>query len=183
MRGESDIFDARDAAAYLKLNEQTVRRLAREKQIPAFKVGGTWRFKKSVLDSWAEAQQDADRARDILVVDDEEPVRDFVRRVLEREGHSVTTASDGAEALELMQDHNPDCVLLDLRMPGMGGPETLKRIREGWGALPVVILTGYPEIALMHRALQYAPITLLAKPVTRDQIVEAVENLLGERGP
>ncbi len=180
MQHETDILDARGAAEYLKLNEQTVRRLAREKQIPAFKVGGSWRFKKSVLDRWAESQHLAGQPRNILVVDDEEPVRDFVRRVLEREGHNVRTAAEGEEALQNMQESEPDCVLLDLRMPGMSGPEVLKNIREDYGQLPVVILTGYPEIALMHRALEYAPITLLAKPVTRDQIVEAVGNLIGE---
>jgi excisionase family DNA binding protein len=183
MTGESDVLDARGAARYLKLNEQTIRRLARESQIPAFKVGGTWRFKQSSLDRWAEAQQTVGGRKEVLVVDDEEPVRDFVRRVLQREDYEVRTAADGAEALRLMNDKAPDCVMLDLRMPGMGGPEALKKIREGWGDVPVVILTGYPEIALMHRALQYAPITLLAKPVTRDQIVEAVENLLGQRSP
>ncbi len=181
MQHESDLLDAREAARYLKLNEQTVRRLARENQIPAFKVGGTWRFKKSVLDRWAEEQHKAPRGRHILVVDDEEPVRDFVRRVLEREGHNVLSASEGGEALAILDDQKVDCVFLDLKMPGMGGPETLKRIREGWGEVPVVILTGYPEIALMHRALQYAPVTLLAKPVTREQISEAVVSLLGNR--
>jgi excisionase family DNA binding protein len=181
MGQDSDVLDAREAARYLKLNEQTVRRLARESQVPAFKVGGTWRFKKSILDRWAESQHLASHAKTVVVVDDEEPIREFVRRVLEQEGYNARTAGDGVEALECMKETPPDCVLLDLKMQGMSGPETLKQIREGWGAVPVVLLTGYPEVALMHRALQYAPITLLAKPVTRDQIVEAVESLLGER--
>ncbi len=179
MANESELLDAREAAVYLKLNEQTVRRLAREKQIPAFKVGGSWRFKRSSLEEWAEEQQTLSEPKRMLVVDDEEPVRDFLSRVLERHGYQVRCAQEGGEALELMAEEVPDCVLLDLKMPGMDGPETLKRIRESYQALPVVILTGYPEIALVHRALQYTPVTLLSKPVTRDEILQAVKTLTG----
>ena len=179
MANERELLDAREAAVYLKLNEQTVRRLARENQIPAFKVGGSWRFKRSSLEEWAEEQQTLNKPKRMLVVDDEEPVRDFLSRVLERHGYQVRCAREGNEALELMEEEVPDCVLLDLKMPGMDGPETLKRIRERYQALPVVILTGYPEIALVHRALQYTPVTLLSKPVTRDEILQAVKTLTG----
>ncbi len=179
MRNESDLLDAREAAGYLKLNEQTVRRLAREKQIPAFKVGGSWRFKRSSLEEWAEKQQTLGPPKKMLIVDDEEPVRDLVSRVLERRGYEVRVAREGSEALQLIEEEVPDCILLDLKMPGMDGPETLKRVRERWENIPVVILTGYPEIALVHRALQYTPVTLLAKPVTRDEILQAVESLMG----
>ncbi|MCD6416688.1 MAG: response regulator [Planctomycetes bacterium] len=182
MLEESDVLDSREAARYLKLNQQTIRRLVRENQIPGFKVGGSWRFKKSVLDRWAESQQQAAQTRRVLVVDDEEPVREYVRRVLEREGYEVLSADDGEGAVNYVENGEPiDCVMLDLRMPGMGGPEALERIRNYKRDIPVVLLTGYPEIALMHRAMQSGPITLLAKPVSRAQILEAVENFLGRK--
>ena len=184
MRGNNanqDVLNAPEASSYLRVNVQTIRRLARDGYIPAFKVGGQWRFKKSTLDEWAGSQHRRPRQRSILVVDDEEPVRDMVRRVLEKAGFKATTAPGGAEALEMMQREVPDAVVLDLKMPGMDGPTTLKEIRTRWQRMPVVILTAYPDSELMSRALQYPPITLLPKPATSVQIVETVNSVLASQ--
>lgn len=181
MADESDVLDAQEAAAYLRINVQTVRRLAREKKLPGFRVGSVWRFKKGFLDRWAELQHARPTRRSILVVDDEEPVREMVRLVLEKAGFRVATASGGAEALELMQRDVPDAVVLDLKMPGMDGPATLGQVRSRWQQMPVVILTGYPDSELMSRALRYPPITLLPKPATSAQIVETVKGVLAAR--
>ncbi len=170
----SDILDAREAAGYLKINEQTVRRLARNGDVPAFKVGGSWRFKKDALDRWAEGQQvngSAGPQGHVLVVDDEEMMRDFVRGALEKSGYEVTTASDGYEALQVMDRSNIDLVFLDLKMPNMSGPDTLRHIRERKNEVPVVILTGYPESDMVTEALEYSPITLLSKPCSVNQIL------------
>ena len=180
MRDSTDILNAGQAAGYLKINKQTLRRLAREGKIPAFKVGGTWRFSVSWLDRWAESQQRGRAQVNILVVDDEPIVRMSVSDVLRRAGFNVATASGGVEALELMRQEVPDLVLLDLKMPGMDGPTTLQKIRQEYGPIPVVILTGYPDSELMNRALSCSPIMLLAKPPTNEQIVETVEK--GLRG-
>jgi len=182
MQNTNDILDARQAAQYLKINEQTIRRLARQKKIPAFRVGGVWRFNKSSLDHWAQQQHLSPGSRNVMVIDDEAAIREIVRRILEGEGFSVTTASGGRQALELMQQHLPDLVLLDLRMPGMDGATVLKEIRRQWGKLPVVILTGYPETNLMKQVLKYSPVTLLTKPFQPEQIIETVQTLLKRPG-
>lgn len=176
-----DVLDARQAAAYLRLNAQTVRRLARQNLLPAFKVGGSWRFRKSSLDRCAESQHRPPRKQGhILVVDDEQAVLDFVRHTLEREGFRVSTAAGGAEALELVRQEAPDLVVLDLKMPGMDGPTTLKEIRKAHAALPVIIITGYPDSDLMAEALRYSPVLLLPKPVPPRQLLEAVRLVLRE---
>jgi len=174
-----DILDAREAARYLKLNEQTIRRLARANKIPAFKVGGSWRFKKDLLDRWVEHQHASGRRRYVLAVDDEPIVLDFIRPLLEAEGFEVATASDGPSALELMRRHLPELVMLDLKMPGMDGPALLREIRARWRRLPVIILTGYMDSELMTRALPFAPVTVLAKPSDPEQVVAAVRAALG----
>ena len=173
-----DLLDVHQAARYLRLNEYTVRRLARESKIPAFKVGAVWRFMRSALHSWMDSQHGLSDERHILVVDDEEYVRYSLRRALEREGFFVTCASRGEEALEHMQREIPGLVLLDLKMPGMNGPEVLREIRRGWDNIPVVILTGYPESELVRRALQCSPITLVAKDASHEKIVETVKERL-----
>jgi DNA-binding response OmpR family regulator len=81
----------------------------------------------------------------ILVVDDEEGIRQLYKEELEEEGYEVELAERGEEALEKISKAKPDLVILDLRMPGMGGLEVLERIREQDKDLPVIICTAYGE--------------------------------------
>lgn len=81
----------------------------------------------------------------ILLVDDEANIRDLYSAELADEGYSVTTASSGEEALGLLDELKPDLITLDIRMPGMGGIEALRAIREKLPAVPVIMLTAYPE--------------------------------------
>lgn len=178
---EDEILDAREASKYLKINEQTLRRLARNNEIPAFRVGGNWRFKRSSLDRWAESQELKRRLPHVLVVDDEDAIRVSLQRLLELEHFQVTTADGGVAALEAIREKVPDVVLLDMKMPDMDGPTVLQEIRKAWGSLPVIILTGYPDSELVRSALQFSPITLLAKPATPEQVVTTVRGLIGNQ--
>ena len=81
----------------------------------------------------------------ILVVDDEEGIRQLYQEELEEEGYKVELAERGEEALEKISKAKPDAVILDLKMPGMGGLEVLERIREQYKDLPVIISTAYGE--------------------------------------
>lgn len=178
------MLNIQDAAAYLKVNDQTLRRFAREGKVPAFRLGRTWRFRKSALDAWADSQQKVDGQPSpsahatVLVVDDEMAIREVVSRLLEARGFDVSTAPSGVEALELMGKALPDLVLLDLKMPGMDGPATLAAIRARWGRLPVIVLTGYPDSELMSKALKHSPVTLLAKPMDSGQMLQAINDAL-----
>ncbi len=167
-------LNAREAARLLGAHVETVRRLARKGDIPAFKLAKDWRFNGAELRRWAETHHERSRSASILVVDDEEVVCDILRRVLEGDGYDVSCACDGAEALELMRREVPDLVTLDLRMPGMSGPAVLKAIREAHGALPVIIITGYPDSELMADALDYGPILLVRKPIESHDVLQSV---------
>ena len=182
MAAIDDVLDARDAAAYLRINEQTVRRLARDNEIPSFKVGGSWRFKKSSLDSWAGIQEQRSQGpiKRILVIDDDQGIRDVVQRSLESDCVSVDTAGGSDEVMPISADKRPDLVFLDLKLPGMDGPSLLEEIRRGWGNVPVIVITGFPDGKLMERALIYGPVTLLSKPATPSQIRDAVQGVLGQ---
>ncbi len=81
----------------------------------------------------------------ILVVDDEEYVRVLYKEELEDEGYCVSVASDGDEALRRIEEESPDLVILDIKMPGMNGIEVLRRLRERWRDLPVILSTAYGE--------------------------------------
>lgn len=187
----NDILSPRDASRYLGLNEQTVRRLAREQAIPAFKVGGVWRFRKTLIERWSEQRAGLSRLEEpaavtpapprILVVDDDRCVGEIVQRNLEGCGYRVDVVQSGAEALKVAAEPL-DLVFLDLVMPGMQGPEVLRRLRALQADLAVVILTAYPDSALMTEALLHSPITLLAKPFSREALIKtARQTLAGTR--
>jgi len=163
------------------MNEQTVRQYAREQRLPAVCVGRRWLIRRSALDAWIDSHQPSQHGATVLVVDDDRFVLEAVRRNLEDEGFSVQAARNGAQALGMMHEKAPDLVLLDLKMPGLDGPLAFKEIRTTWDDLPVIILTGYPDGDLMSEALQYGPVTVLAKPADPEKLVAAVEQALRAR--
>lgn len=175
--GADRALNAREAAELLGGHVETIRRLARKGGIPSYKVGKDWRFSEVALRHWAETHHLRSERRTVLVVDDEEDIRILVRRALEREGYSVVVAADGAEALDIARAQPLDVVVLDLLMPGMDGPAVLGELRRIAEDAPVIILTGYPDGELMARALEFSPVTLVAKPARLDKIVEAVRSV------
>src|SRR5713101_4398441 len=114
---------------------------------------------------------------DLLIIDDDPALRELLRGLLEIDDLKVRVAKGGAEALEMMRQQVPDVVLLDLAMPDMDGAETFKEIRRHWGAIPVIVYTGYPDSDLMNRALESSPFTLLSKPCSLPQLAETVRRV------
>lgn len=113
----------------------------------------------------------------VLLVDDE---RDFVEMLglrLEEEGHRVATAFSGEEALQaLTQSHDiTDVVLLDLKMPGLDGVETLKAIKERWPLLEVILLTGHGTIDSAVAGLKSGAFDYLLKPADFSELLEKLD--------
>jgi two-component system nitrogen regulation response regulator NtrX len=117
----------------------------------------------------------------VLLVDDEAPVRDSLRKVLEYEGYIVSEASDGRKALEALEGGNPDAVLLDIKMPGMDGMEVLKRIVEADSALPVIMISGHGTIQTAVEATKTGAFDFLEKPLDRDRVLLTVRNAIASR--
>jgi CheY-like chemotaxis protein len=81
----------------------------------------------------------------ILVVDDEDPVREVVAWMLQEAGHVVHEAADGEQALHFLQRHGPvDLILSDINMPGMDGMELCLKVRQQWPDMPVLLISGRP---------------------------------------
>ena len=115
--------------------------------------------------------------RTVLLVEDQESVALAVRRILSRQGYSVLTASDGSEALKLMQASAApfDVVVTDLTMPKMGGLELIRRLSELAPDLPIVYMSGYADGEM---DLDLAQHTFLQKPFTIDALAAAVRTAL-----
>jgi DNA-binding NtrC family response regulator len=116
----------------------------------------------------------------VLAVDDERPTRFLMERELPRAGFLVVPAESGEAALEQLRAREFDVVLLDLNMPGMGGMETLRRIRESGASAEVVILTGYPDVGSAIEAMKLGAYDYLTKPFKLAE-VEVVLRRAAER--
>ena len=171
-----DVIGSQEAAEILQIHEETVRRLAREGQLPAFKVGGGWRFSRDALGEWIKAQGTHAGPPPVLLVDDDEHVQLVVKYALSKTGYPVLTASNGEEALAILEKTVPSVILMDLHMPGgMQGPKAIGEIRRLYGQIPIIVITGYPDSEMMNEALGYGPIGLLSKPVDFVQLMAAVK--------
>ncbi|HEY0469329.1 MAG TPA: response regulator, partial [Polyangiaceae bacterium] len=126
----------------------------------------------------AHASVDAGRLHaetKVLLVDDDDAVRNALRRVLERRGYQVFTCSSGADALERLAVGGYDAMVSDVRMPGMSGLKLLRAVREHDLDLPVILVTGNPDLASATEAVEYGAFQYLIKPVEVDRLDEVVE--------
>jgi two-component system nitrogen regulation response regulator NtrX len=118
------------------------------------------------------------RGAHVLVVDDEAAIRQALRMVLEYEGCRVSEAAEGEEALRLVRARQPDAVLLDIRMPGLSGLDTLRRLRELGADMPVLMISGHGTIETAVEALRAGAQDFLEKPLERDIVLKRLEGLL-----
>lgn len=109
----------------------------------------------------------------ILVVDDEEYIRQLLKQVLEIEGFAVTVAADGNSALALLVKTDPDIVLLDIRMPGLDGYQVLERIRKT-SNIPVLMLTGLIEEMSLVRSFDLGANDYIRKPFHTASLIAKV---------
>jgi DNA-binding response OmpR family regulator len=113
----------------------------------------------------------------ILVVDDQEEVRELVRTLLERAGHRVAGAEDGRAALRALYEGPVDLVVLDVNMPGLDGWQTLERIRE-LTEVPVLMLTGRDAELERVRGLRAGADDYVTKPFGRQELLARIDALL-----
>jgi len=117
----------------------------------------------------------------VLVVDDEETLRDSVSQVLTREGFAVKTAASGSEGLAVFGDGVFSLVLLDLRLPDMDGLAVLRRMKEASPETPVVIITGYASIESAVEAVKQGAFDYLSKPFSPDELRVAARKAADNR--
>jgi two-component system nitrogen regulation response regulator GlnG len=117
----------------------------------------------------------------ILVVDDEEAVCWTLERALRGEGHRVDVAPSAEVAFRLAQDHRPDVIILDVRLPGMDGLSALERLRQLSDDAPVIVVTAFGNLATAVRAVEGGAFDYLAKPFDLDHALITVGRALQRR--
>ena len=116
----------------------------------------------------------------ILVVDDEDDVRESVREVLRDEGYRVVDTADGSQVLDLIRQERPELVLLDIWMPQVDGIGLLKEIKTQEPELNVVMVSGHGNIHTAVTATKFGAFDFLEKPVSLEGLLLTVQRALGE---
>ena len=115
----------------------------------------------------------------VHVVDDDASFRTAVERRLKKAGYEVATYSSAQHLLDRLPDETgPGCILLDVRIPGLSGPELQGRLRKLGSTLPIVFLTGYADIPITVQVIKAGADDFLTKPVSSDQLLRAIERAM-----
>ncbi|HJP33720.1 MAG: response regulator [Candidatus Latescibacteria bacterium] len=116
----------------------------------------------------------------ILVVDDVPANIDVLYQLLQTQGVNVLAATSGEQALAVIEANRPDLILLDIRMPGMDGVETCRRLKEmdGMADLPVIFLTAEDDREKIAEGYEAGGIDYVPKPVEKDALLQLVRSLL-----
>lgn len=118
----------------------------------------------------------------ILIVEDEKNLRCVLAAVLNAEGFSALEAGDGEQALALLESTQPALVLTDQRLPGLSGTELLRKMKELYPEIPVIITTAYGEIEQAVEAIKAGAEHYLTKPVDEGELIALIRQALGRHG-
>ena len=182
-RSESDWLTLGEAARFLGVAQSTIRKWADQGGVPAVRtLGGHRRFRRGDLESFL-ARSSAGRWRAgpaVLLVDDDERMREVVRLQLEREGYDVQEAASADEGLASIESRKPELVLLDVMMPHVDGWEMLRRIQErhGAGAIPVLMFSGQVDDAARRQAASSGARGFVGKGFDLEDLVEQAKAIV-----
>ncbi len=134
---------------------------------------------------WGMHTKDTPGKGRILIVDDEESIRKALRLTLSKAGYDVVGAEDGEKGIEAIgADDNPlmvDVIICDIRMPKINGLEAIAFFRQQYPSVPVLVLTGYPDIQLATNLLRQGVVDYMEKPAEKDALIAVVERAMACR--
>jgi excisionase family DNA binding protein len=175
------------AAKYLGVAQSTMRKWSDLGRVSAFYTpGGHRRYRRSDLDRFLDRSGPGTGTATpsegplVLIVDDDERLREYVRVNLEAEGYEVREAGSAEEGLNALGERSPDLILLDVMMPQVDGWETLRRIQEhtGIGAIPVIMFSGKVDEESAAEAQQRGAQGFIGKPFDPRSLIDSTKQQL-----
>ena len=122
----------------------------------------------------------------VLVVDDDHDSRMIIRHALEKAGYEVIEAADGEQGIQALQcGDNPlltDIIICDIRMPNVNGVEAIEYFRTQFPSVPIIVVTGFPDMHLAVNLLKKGVVEYLVKPVESNELLETVNSAMAVRG-
>src|SRR5687768_3603426 len=177
------------AAKYLGVAQSTMRKWSDLGRVPAFYTpGGHRRYRRADLDQFLDRSGPGSAASGnapsagplVLIVDDDERVREYVRVNLEAEGYTVREAGSAEEGLAVLGEQSPDLILLDVMMPQVDGWEMLRQVQEhaGVGAIPVIMFSGKVDEQAEGEARERGAHGFIGKPFDPRTLIESTKQVL-----
>jgi len=121
----------------------------------------------------------------VLIVDDEPDVRKVVNMTLTKAGYDVIEAEDGEKAIAAIKEgENPlllDVIISDIRMPKVNGVEAINYFQQQWPSVPLIVLTGFPDMEMATGFIKKGIVDYLVKPVEKEKLIGAVEKAIAQR--
>src|SRR3954447_9219486 len=180
--GETDWLTLGQAARYLGVAQSTIRKWSDSGRVRAFKTPGRHRrYRRGDLDAFLERSAPAARSGPVvLIVDDDERLREYVRVNLEMQGYTVHEAGSAEEGMGVLDESRPDLVLLDVMMPQVDGWEMLQLMHErhGVGSFPVVMFSGKVDDAAADEAAERGAQGFIGKPFDPQELIAQTKQLL-----
>jgi excisionase family DNA binding protein len=182
--GEPDWLTLGQAARYLGVAQSTIRKWSDQGRVPAFYTpGGHRRYRRHDLDVFLERSGPSGTSGGpiVLIVDDDDRLREYVRVNLEMEGYTVREARTADEGLDVLEESRPpDLVLLDVLMPHVDGWEMLRRVQErhGVGAIPVIMFSGKLDERAAAEATSRGAHGFIGKPFNPQDLIDQTKQLL-----
>ncbi len=188
---EDKFFSLDEVSKYLNIPKSTIYKLSQRGILPSVKIGKQLRFRKSSIDSWFSEKESKEvflktgelistKPRYILLVDDDTLVLKTVSKFLNTCGYNVEAVQSGEEALKRIEKLNFDLIIADIRMPGIDGIETIKRIREfsdryNKPLIPEIIITAYMDIEAERQAKSLGIKDYIYKPFIASEFIKIVK--------
>ena len=182
-RDDSEWLTLGQAARFLGVAQSTIRKWSDNGRVPAFYTpGGHRRYRRSDLETFLDRSGPGGKPKSgplVLLVDDDEKVRELVRVNLEFEGYLVREAGSAEEGLSAIEEAKPDLVLLDVMMPQTDGWEMLRKIQEqyGQGAIPVVMFSGKADEQAQVQATSSGAQAFVGKPFDLQQLIDQTKQI------
>ena len=183
--GQPEWLTLGQAAKYLGVAQSTMRKWSDVGRVSAFYTpGGHRRYRRADLDQFLDRSgrggPPSTSGPLVLIVDDDERLREYVRVNLEAEGYVVREASSADEGLAALDEESPDLILLDVMMPKVDGWEMLQRVQEkhGVGAIPVIMFSGKVDEESAAEATSRGAQGFIGKPFDPRALIESTKQLL-----
>ncbi len=170
------------AARYLGVAQSTIRKWSDNGRVRVYKTPGRHRrYRRVDLDAFLEhSGPEARRGPVVLVVDDDDRLREYVRVNLELEGYTVREAGSAEEGMRVLDESRPDLILLDVMMPRVDGWEMLQHVHDshGVGAVPVVMFSGKVDERAADEAAERGAQGFIGKPFDPSELIAQTKQLL-----
>lgn len=115
----------------------------------------------------------------ILIIEDAALLRKMLQRILKPEGYTILEAQNGLQGLEMVRTHNPECIVLDLLMPEMGGRQVLKALRDESLQIPTIVVTADVQESTRSECLELGALTVLNKLPKPEELRHWVKKAIG----